>query len=179
METPVQRRRAATEEKILEQTTVQQLPGIEERLEHEFEVSNPELLQASLSSVSVPGGQLKYFKRSWASISNDATILNWVTGYKIPFRISPYQSLAPVEPQWSTSELHDIPELIVRLKMKGVVSECNADPDQFISNIFLVPKTDGTKRLILNLKKLNEFIDTVHFKLEDLEQPEISCPETA
>lgn len=36
-----------------------------------------------------------------------------------------------------------------------------------MSSIFLVPKPDGSYRLILNLKKLNEFIETDHFKLED------------
>ena len=31
----------------------------------------------------------------------------------------------------------------------------------------MIPKPDGSFRLILNLKNLNEFIDTEHFKLED------------
>lgn len=39
--------------------------------------------------------------------------------------------------------------------------------NQYISNIFLVPKSDGSQRLILNLKPLNCFLRTTHFKLED------------
>lgn len=42
---------------------------------------------------------------------------------------------------------------------------CN---DQFVSSIFLVPKPNGKMRFILNLKNLNKFIKTDHFKLEDL-----------
>lgn len=36
-----------------------------------------------------------------------------------------------------------------------------------MSRIFLIPKADGTQRLILNLRELNEFVVTERFKLED------------
>ena len=42
-------------------------------------------------------------------------------------------------------------------------------PDEFISNIFLRKKKDGTYRLILNLKQLNEFIVYHHFKMDSLQ----------
>lgn len=37
-----------------------------------------------------------------------------------------------------------------------------------MSTVFTVPKPDGTRRPILNLKKLNEFIDCPHFKMETI-----------
>ena len=37
---------------------------------------------------------------------------------------------------------------------------------EFISPIFLTPKSDGSFRLILNLKKLNDFMPYVHFKMD-------------
>lgn len=40
-------------------------------------------------------------------------------------------------------------------------------PDQFVSGIFVVPKPDKTYRLVINLKKPNEFVDCPHFKMED------------
>lgn len=58
-------------------------------------------------------------------------------------------------------------EQIVTLLGKGAIQECQSESGQFISKICLVPKPDGSHRFILNLKQLNEFIATDHFKLED------------
>lgn len=38
----------------------------------------------------------------------------------------------------------------------------------FTSNIFLIPKSGGRFRLILNLKALNNFVAYEHFKMEDI-----------
>lgn len=56
---------------------------------------------------------------------------------------------------------------IETLLSKGAIQSCNSEPGQFISKVFLVPKPDGSHRFLLNLKHLNEFIETEHFKLED------------
>ena len=40
---------------------------------------------------------------------------------------------------------------------KGVIEDSEHEDGESISPIFLTPKTDGTFRLILNLKKLNEY----------------------
>lgn len=56
---------------------------------------------------------------------------------------------------------------IQNLLKLGAVSVCNRSPGDFISNIFLAKKPNGGKRFILNLKSLNKFIDTIHFKMED------------
>ena len=49
-----------------------------------------------------------------------------------------------------------------------MIKKCHFEENQFVSKIFLRPKTDGSYRLILNLKQLNEFIEVQHFKLEDI-----------
>ena len=44
-----------------------------------------------------------------------------------------------------------------------------ADPDDFISNIFERSKSDGGIRVILNLKHFNQqYVDKIHFKMESL-----------
>ena len=57
---------------------------------------------------------------------------------------------------------------IGKLLDKKAISKCNSVHGQFLSPFFLVPKPDGTNRFIINLKELNTFITTNHFKLEDL-----------
>lgn len=49
----------------------------------------------------------------------------------------------------------------------GAISPCNRSKNDFCSHIFLAPKPNGTKRFILNLKSLNKFVVTTHFKMED------------
>ena len=56
---------------------------------------------------------------------------------------------------------------IDKLLAVGTISVCKPSKGQFLSPCFLVPKSDGSQRLILNLKKLNEFLRPEYFKLED------------
>lgn len=49
----------------------------------------------------------------------------------------------------------------------GAVLPCEDKPGQFLSKIFLIPKSDGKFRFILNLKSFNKFVDNRHFKMED------------
>ena len=50
---------------------------------------------------------------------------------------------------------------------KRAVSEREPYEGQFPSSYFLVQKSSGENRVILNLKNLNSFIDPPHFKMED------------
>ena len=51
---------------------------------------------------------------------------------------------------------------------KGIIQEVEPVEGQVLSNIFLREKKDGSQRVILNLKFLNETIDKVHFKMDSL-----------
>ncbi|XP_034944884.1 uncharacterized protein [Chelonus insularis] len=89
-------------------------------------------------------------------------------GYKIPFESTPIQTCPLPEKVWSDQELTNIQSEISELLMKGAMKEVEEVPGQFLSPFFLVPKTDGQQRFILNLKDLNKFINVEHFELEDL-----------
>lgn len=67
----------------------------------------------------------------------------------------------------SEQEHIEFTKAIQRLLSINAISECFHKEGEFISNIFLVPKPNGEKRFILNLKRLNKFVQTSHFKMED------------
>ncbi|XP_034945012.1 uncharacterized protein [Chelonus insularis] len=91
-----------------------------------------------------------------------------IKGNKIPFESTPIQTCPPSEKFWSDQELTNIQSEISELLMKGAIKEVEEIPGQFLSPSFLVLKTDGQQRFILNLKDSNKFINVEHFKLEDL-----------
>lgn len=113
-------------------------------------------------------GRLKNFINEWKKITTDQFILNCLEGYKIPFKDLPFQSKPPLERKFSAQDWGKIKIEIKKLLNKRAIEECIDEPDQFISPFFLVPKSDGSNRFIFNLKKLNEFVETVHFKMEDI-----------
>ena len=51
---------------------------------------------------------------------------------------------------------------------KGAITETTLSPQSFVSQIFLVEKKDGGQRPVINLKGLNRFVKTKHFKMEGL-----------
>ena len=91
-----------------------------------------------------------------------------VTDYKIPLETRVVQKTAPVEPNLTSNERAAHRKAISDLLDKGAISQCKPRKGQFLSSYFLREKSNGKNRFILNLKKLNKFIEAPHFKLEDI-----------
>lgn len=74
-----------------------------------------------------------------------------------------------VTPQcvFNDSEGRDIQLELNKLLNLGAILPCSLSSDQYLSKIFLIPKANGSKRFILNLKPLNKLIEKTHFKMED------------
>lgn len=113
-------------------------------------------------------GRLKYFKDAWLQITADPRILSWISGYKIPFITLPVQNVDVHNDNISEKEVNKIDICVHKLLEKGAINSCKPCNGQFLSKMFTVPKPNGDNRFILNLKNLNKFIHTEHFKLEDL-----------
>ena len=61
-----------------------------------------------------------------------------------------------------------LPCEIKDLLQKGAIKESQHEEGEFISPIFLVPKSEDSFKMILNLKRLNENMPYSHFKMETI-----------
>lgn len=104
-------------------------------------------------------------------VTSDKWVLDVTKGYKIEFSSEPLQFKLP-NLSFSQQEYDIIDNEVNKLAKKQVVELCDMDVNtctyEYISGIFIRPKKDGSHRLILNLKSLNEHIEHLHFKMETL-----------
>ena len=110
----------------------------------------------------------KLFHRKFAKLTKDPSVLEIVSGIKIPFISCPIQDQIPVC-SFSKNQTAVIDLEIAELLQKKAIVRVSPCPDQFLSSIFLVPKKDGGNRPVINLKHLNQFVEYQHFKMEGLD----------
>lgn len=117
--------------------------------------------------VSIAGRTALYFD-NWISLTGDPYVLSCVKGVKIEFNALPRMAKMPLDFLMTSNEKSLVDEEVQGMILKGAIVEVNPCEDQFVSNIFLRPKKNGTMRPIINLKKLNTFVRAPHFKMEHL-----------
>lgn len=109
---------------------------------------------------------MKHFLQHWQEITTDSVILSCVHGYDIEFDeekpIQYSRSKTKYICSNSTEELL-LGNEISKLWEKNVLEETSHSQGEFISSVFLRPKPDGSFRMILNLKNLNESVKYYHF----------------
>lgn len=111
-------------------------------------------------------GQLKHYVKQWERITKDKFVLRAIQGYDIQFESEPQQFTEPNNPKMGAEETKFVDEAILELISNGAIRVSEEEVGQFISPVFTVAKSDGGRRFVLNLKKLNDFIFAPHFKLE-------------
>ena len=114
-------------------------------------------------------GRLKHFVKNWKTITHDPWVLKTIMGYKIDFMTEPIQFALPATPNFNATEIKLVDEEVKTLLQKGAIQLSNHEDNEFISNIFLVKKKNGKYRPVINLRKLNEFVEYNHFKQETLD----------
>ena len=61
-----------------------------------------------------------------------------------------------------------VAEEVQGMVRKGAIVRVGPTRGQFLSSIFLIPKKSGGMRPVINLKNLNRFLESAHFKMEHL-----------
>ena len=115
-------------------------------------------------------GRLQFFLPNWKKLTQDPWVLETVAGYQLRFRQEFHQSVAPMM-RVSKEEERCISEEVQSLWEKGAISPVprHREGQCFLSTIFTVPKKDGGRRPIINLKALNRFIPHLHFKMKSIQ----------
>ena len=103
-------------------------------------------------------GRISNFVSKWSKLTNDKEIIQIVKSLKIQFLERPSQKQPLAETKMSLEEKKLVNTEVQELLRKGAITPAQVSEDQFVSNIFLRLKEDGCFHLIINLKKLNQFI---------------------
>jgi hypothetical protein len=112
-------------------------------------------------------GCLRKYIKEWKKITSDKYILNAVVGFEIPFVEIPKQVSEPQCISMSEADILALDGCIVQLLKSKAIEKVSSEDGQFISTVFVVPKPDGSSRPVINLKRLNEYVDCPHFKMEN------------
>ena len=75
----------------------------------------------------------------------------------------------PKSPPFNNAEIQLIDTEVEELLLKRAVTRVASCKEEFISNIFLVSKKTGDMRPVINLKPLNQYIQNIHFKMENIQ----------
>ena len=93
-----------------------------------------------------------------------------VTGQPLEFSHKPFQFYVPkdksTENCWDSDQTQTCEIEIQNLLEKGAIVPCEHEKGEYISPIFITPKKDGSSRMILNLKSLNQFLEYRHVKMK-------------
>ncbi|CAB4038826.1 Hypothetical predicted protein, partial [Paramuricea clavata] len=113
-------------------------------------------------------GRLSSYAEQWKLLTSDKFILDMVTGAHIELSSTPFQVKCQQKKLFSSKERLVIDSEIKSLLAKGVIVPSVTEPGEYISPIFIIPKKDGSYRMILNLKQFNEHVAYHHFKMDTL-----------
>ena len=108
------------------------------------------------------------FAHEWHEITSDSEILSLVNGATIEFDSMPNVPSSP-KCTFSALETGIIDEQISIMLNKSIIETTSHCKGEFISSVFTRPKRDSSHRMILNLKKLNDFVTYRHFKMDTLQ----------
>ena len=146
----------------------------------QFLVFIDDLKTCSIPSAQTQAQDLKKSPRQWqkgihtipgsqANITDNIKILDYVQEVKIPLLTEPHQNLVPFPYRFTENENCAINTEILKFTNKGIIEPVLHVAGEFISNVFIRPKSDGQVRLILDLTLFNKFVEYKYFRRFSLE----------
>ena len=122
------------------------------------------------------GGRLSKFITKWTDISNTSFVNTIIQqGYNIQFHTTPpvTTSPTPILPFSAEQSLlidQAIKDLLQKAAIKKVSYAQTQEVPGFYSSMFVIPKKNGGVRPVFNLRKLNQYLDAPHFKMDTIKE---------
>ena len=143
-------------------TLVSMIPG---------KINNESLAKLAHRADNFHAGAIARCIDNWKLLTSDKWILEVVKGYKIEFSEKPIQTYIPRPLRMPENKQRDLDKALSELLEAGIIEQSDRDPTKgFVSTTFTTPKKDGSVRVILNLKELNEFVEVIHFKMDTIRE---------
>ncbi|KAK0403956.1 hypothetical protein QR680_017214 [Steinernema hermaphroditum] len=111
-------------------------------------------------------GCLADFRQNWQLIGSDEWTLNVLLGFTIPFAQMPPMQRHPPSTTGCPNPM--LAAEIEDLKQKGAIRKIARSEVRWLSIVFAIPKKDGSARPVVNLKPLNKYLESRHFKMESI-----------
>jgi len=132
-----------------------------------IEIGFARMLPETESRIRV-AGRLQFFQDNWKVVTKDQWVWEMVRGFPIPLTGQPHQGVRPT-PHFSAEQQSLLQGEVQALLDKGaIVPVPQQEEGGFYSSLFLIPKKDGKMRPVINLKRLNSWVLTQHFKMEGM-----------
>ena len=114
------------------------------------------------------GGNISRFTANWEKLTSDVNIISIVKyGLTLRTREEPMGNkphtygCSDLEKALISNEIHS-------LRKKAIIMRSDIHSGDYFSPVFLREKRDGSHRFILNLKKFNNQVNKIHFKMESI-----------
>ena len=123
-----------------------------------------------LSTHTSPAGRLEHFIPNWELVTKDHWVLNTVRGYQIEFASQPQQVRKPHPSQFNVR----CPAAVGSSGGDRALQKGGGDKAQIPTrrglpvNTVSGPEEGWGQRPVVNLKKLNSFVEVPHFKMEGI-----------